>query len=121
MHAYTVVCTNLAAGRGESVAIITENERGQRRTLTYAELHRETKRVGAALRAMGLRKGDRIAIYMPTSAEAIVLMLGAIRIGVGILVVFAGFGAGALGGPIRRAGSRALCATDVTDPKGKGR
>src|SRR6266513_2824976 len=87
--AYNCVDHHVAGGRGEHVALITENERGERRTLTYAELHRETKRVGGALRAMGLRKGDRIAIYMPTSAEAIVPMLGAIRIGVVILVVFA--------------------------------
>jgi len=117
--AYNCVDHHVAAGRGERVALITENERGERRTLTYADLHRETKRVGAALRAMGIDKGDRIAIYMPTSAEAIILMLGAIRIGVVILVVFAGFGAGALGERIRLAGARALFATDVTYRKGK--
>ena len=117
--AYNCVDHHVAAGRGEHVALITENERGERRTVNYAELHRETKQVGAALRAMGIRKGDRIAIYMPTSAEAIILMLGAIRIGVVILVVFAGFGAGALGERIRLAGARALFATDVTYRKGK--
>src|ERR671934_2663870 len=117
--AYNAVDHHVAAGRGDHVALITENERGERRTLTYGELHREIKRVGAALRAMGLRQGDRIAIYMPTSAEAIILMLGAIRIGVVILVVFAGFGAGALGERIRLAGARALFATDVTYRKGK--
>jgi acetyl-CoA synthetase len=117
--AYNCVDHHVAAGRGAHIALITVNERGERRTLTYDELHRETKRVGAALRAMGIRKGDRIAIYMPTSAEAIVLMLGAIRIGVVILVVFAGFGAGALGERIRLAGARALFATDVTYRKGK--
>jgi acetyl-CoA synthetase len=117
--AYNCVDHHVAAGRGEHLALITENERGERTVLTYAELHRETKRVGAALRAMGIAKGDRIAIYMPTSAEAIVLMLGAIRIGVVILVVFAGFGAGALGERIRLAGARAVFATDVTYRKGK--
>src|SRR5256885_14215133 len=117
--AYNCVDHQVEAGRGDRVALITENERGERRTFTYAELHRETKRVGAALRAMGIEKGDRIAIYMPTSAEAIILMLGAIRIGVVILVVFAGFGAGALGERIRLAGARVLFATDVTYRKGK--
>src|SRR5919109_2361034 len=117
--AYNAVDHHVEAGRGDHVALITENERGERRTLTYGELHREIKRVGAALRGMGIRKGDRIAIYMPTSAEAIILMLGAIRIGVVILVVFAGFGAGALGERIRLAGARALFATDVTYRKGK--
>src|SRR5438128_8995843 len=89
--AYNAVDHHVAAGRGSHVALITENERGERKSLTYAELLQETKRVGAALRAMGIKKGDRIAIYMPTSAEAIILMLGAVRIGVVILVVFAGF------------------------------
>src|SRR5213080_4752528 len=117
--AYNCVDHHVAAGRGDHIALITENERGERRALTYAELHRETKRVGAALRAMGIARGDRIAIYMPTSAEAIVLMLGAIRIGAVILVVFAGFGAGALGERIRLSGARALFATDVTYRKGK--
>src|SRR2546422_11158346 len=117
--AYNCVDHHVASGRGKHVALITENERGERRTLTYDELHRETKRVGAALRGMGIRRGDRIAIYMPTSAEAIILMLGAIRIGVVILVVFAGFGAGALGGRIRLPGARVLFATDVTYRKGK--
>src|SRR5256885_6882682 len=117
--AYNCVDHQVEAGRGDRVALITENERGERRTFTYAELHRETKRVGAALRAVGIEKGDRIAIYMPTCAEAIVLMLAAIRIGAVIIVVFAGFGAGALGERIRLAGARAVFATDVTYRKGK--
>ena len=75
--------------------------------------------MSAALRGLGISKGDRIAIYMPTSAEAIVLMLGAIRMGAVILVVFAGFGAGALGERVRLAGARALFAADVTYRKGK--
>jgi acetyl-CoA synthetase len=117
--AYNCVDHHVLAGRGDHTGLITENERGERRTFTYADLHRETKRVGAALRAIGIGKGDRIAIYMPTSAEAIVLMLGAIRIGAVILVVFAGFGAGALGERIRLAGARVLFATDATYRKGR--
>ncbi|HET7699590.1 MAG TPA: AMP-binding protein, partial [Candidatus Limnocylindria bacterium] len=117
--AYNSVDHHVATGAGDRVALITENERGQTRRLTYAELLGEVRRVSAALRGLGIAKGDRIAIYMPTSAEAIVLMLGAIRIGAIILVVFAGFGAGALGERVRLAGARALFATDVTYRKGK--
>jgi acetyl-CoA synthetase len=117
--AFNAVDHHVAAGGGERIALITENERGERRTLTYAELHREIKRVGAGLRGLGIEKGDRIAIYMPTCAEAIILMLGAVRIGAIILVVFAGFGGGALAERIRLAGARALFATDVTYRKGK--
>ena len=117
--AYNCVDHHVKAGRGENVALITENERGERRTLTYAQLLDEVGRVSAALRGIGIEKGDRIAIYMPTSAEAIILMLGAIRIGAVIIVIFAGFGAGALGERVRLAGARALFATDATYRKGK--
>src|SRR5438270_7650890 len=117
--AYNCADHHVAAGRGDRVALITENERGETRRFTYAQLARETARVSAALRGLGVGKGDRIAIYMPTSAEAICLMLGAIRIGAVILVVFAGFGAGALGERVRLAGARALFATDITYRKGK--
>ena len=117
--AYNCVDHHVKTGAGSRTALITENERGERSAYTYAQLHEETRRVGAALRGLGIKKGDRIAIYMPTCAEAIVLMLGAVRIGVVIIVVFAGFGAGALGERIRLAGARAVFATDVTYRKGK--
>ena len=117
--AYNCVDHHVKTGSGARTALITENERGEQRTYTYAQLHDEVKRVGAALRGLGIKKGDRIAIYMPTCAEAIVLMLGAVRIGAVIIVIFAGFGAGALGERVRLAGARAVFATDVTYRKGK--
>src|SRR2546426_2615028 len=73
--AYNCVDHHVAAGRREHVALITENERGERPAPTYAELHRQTKRLGAALRAIGLPKGDRLAIYLPPSAQAHLLLL----------------------------------------------
>src|SRR5436309_1778252 len=117
--AYNCVDHHVKSGAGSLAALITESERGEQRTYTYAQLHEETRRVGAALRGLGIKKGDRIAIYMPTCAEAIVLMLGAVRIGAVIIVVFAGFGAGALGERVRLAGAKALFATDITYRKGK--
>jgi acetyl-CoA synthetase len=117
--AYNCVDHHVKAGAGARTALITENERGEQRTYTYSRLHDETRRVSAALRGLGIQKGDRVAIYMPTCAEAIVLMLAAIRIGAVIIVVFAGFGAGALGERVRLAGARAVFATDVTYRKGK--
>src|SRR5438132_5366108 len=117
--AYNCVDRHVGAGHGYRLALLTENERGQTLRFTYAQLLAESKRVSAALRGLGIEKGDRIAIYMPTSAEAIFLMLGAIRIGAVILVVFAGFGAGALGERVRLAGAKALFCTDVTYRKGK--
>jgi len=117
--AYNCVDHHVKTGAGTRTALITENERGEQRSYTYAQLHEEIKKVGAALRGLGITKGDRVAIYMPTCAEAIVLMLAAIRIGAVIIVVFAGFGAGALGERIRLAGARVVFATDVTYRKGK--
>jgi len=98
---------HVAAGRGNARALIALDERGGRRSLTYAELLAEVERVAAGLRGLGISKGDRLTIYMPTSVEAIVAMLATVRIGAIHCVVFAGFGAGALGDRIRVA--RASC------------
>jgi acetyl-CoA synthetase len=68
---------------------------------------------------MGIGKGDRITIYMPTTIEAVVLMLAAVRIGAIHSVVFAGFGAKALGDRIAASGSRVVFTGDVTYRKGK--
>jgi acetyl-CoA synthetase len=107
------------AGRGDTTALIALDERGSRRSLTYRELLDEVERVAGGLRSLGVGKGDRVTIYMPTSAEAIVAMLATVRIGAIHCVVFAGFGAGALGDRIRASGSRLVLTTDVTYRKGK--
>jgi acetyl-CoA synthetase len=106
-------------GRGGHAALVALNERGERRVFTYAQLLSDVERVAAALRGMGIGKGDRITIYMPTSPEAILLMLAAVRIGAIHVVVFAGFGGGALGDRIRASGSKAVFTADRTFRKGK--
>jgi acetyl-CoA synthetase len=110
---------HVAAGRGDVTALIALDERDGRRSLTYRELLDEVERVAAGLRGLGIDKGDRVTIYMPTSAEAIVAMLATVRIGAFHSVVFAGFGAGALGERIRASGSKLVLTTDVTYRKGK--
>jgi len=75
--------------------------------------------VAAALRGMGVTKGDRITLYMPTCPEAIMLMLACVRIGAIHSVVFAGFGEKALGDRIQASGSRLVFTADVTYRKGK--
>ena len=77
-------------------ALVYANERGDRTVLTYAQLLHEVCKVAAALRGMGIQKGDRLTIYMPVCVESIVLMLATVRIGAIHSVVFAGFGAEAL-------------------------
>jgi acetyl-CoA synthetase len=116
---YNSLDHHVAHGRGGHAALIAENERGERRVYTYAQLLEEVKRLAAALRGLGIGRGDRVAIYMPTCAEAIALMLAVTRIGAIHLVVFAGFGSGALAERIRLAGARALFYTDLTYRKGK--
>ncbi|HEX2185285.1 MAG TPA: AMP-binding protein, partial [Chloroflexota bacterium] len=116
---YNCLDHHVARGWGGHAALVYENEMGERRVYTYAQLLGAVKQAAAALRGMGIGKGDRVAIYMPTCPEAIVLMLAATRIGAIHLVVFAGFGAGALGDRIQMAGARAVFATDVTWRKGK--
>src|SRR6266700_3118707 len=116
--AYNCLDHHVDRGRAGHAALISYDERGNRRVDTYAQLLAEVERIAAALRGMGIRKGDRVAIYMPTCPEAIALMLASVRIGAIHLVVFAGFGSGALADRIRLAGAKALFTADVTWRKG---
>ena len=106
-------------GDGGRAALISINERGERVVQTYAQLLYEVKRVSAALRGLGLGRGDRITIYMPPCPESIALMLATVRIGAIHSIVFAGFGAQALGDRIAASGSRAVFASDVVYRKGQ--
>ncbi|MDR5683276.1 MAG: acetate--CoA ligase [Armatimonadota bacterium] len=109
---------HVASGRAGHAALVYANERGERRVYTYAQLLYEVERLAAALRGAGIRKGDRVTIYMPTCPEAIAAMLACVRIGAIHSVVFAGFGAGALGERIRASGSRLVLTADVAYRKG---
>src|SRR5688572_14190119 len=117
--AFNALDHHVAAGRGQHTALIYFNERGERRTFSYADLLHEVTRAAAALRSLGLVKGDRLTIYMPTCPEAIILMLATVRIGAIHSVVFAGFGARALADRIIASGSRLVFSADVTFRKGK--
>jgi acetyl-CoA synthetase len=117
--AYNALDHHVARGRGGHAALIYLNERGERRVFTYAQLLHAVTRTAAALRGLGMRKGDRLTISMPTCPEAIVLMLATVRIGAIHSIVFAGFGATALGDRIRASGSRLVFTADFTYRKGK--
>ncbi|MDP1793006.1 MAG: AMP-binding protein, partial [Acidimicrobiales bacterium] len=111
---YNALDHHIATGRGDQAALVDFNERGVRRTVTYIELRAEVERVAAALRGMGIGRGDRLTIYMPTCPEAITLMLATVRIGAIHSVVFAGFGENALADRVSASGSRLVFAADVT-------
>ena len=117
--AFNALDHHVQRGRGGHTALIYLNEHGERRLFTYSSLLYEVERTAAALRALGLGKGDRITIYMPTCPEAIVLMLATVRIGAVHSIVFAGFGARALGDRIVASGSRVVFTSDATYRKGK--
>src|SRR6267142_3066801 len=77
--------------RRNKAALIWEGEPGDTRTLTYWDLFREVSKFGNVLRKLGVRKGDRVAIYLPLIPEAAISMLACARIGAIHSVVFGGF------------------------------
>jgi acetyl-CoA synthetase len=88
------------AGLGDRVAFYWEGEPGDTRTLTYAELHISVCQAANALSELGVRTGDKVAIYMPMIPETVVAMLACARLGAPHTVVFGGFSSDALRGRI---------------------
>ncbi|HYW95626.1 MAG TPA: acetate--CoA ligase, partial [Bacteroidales bacterium] len=99
--------------KGDQVAIIWEpDEPGQEQRITYRQLQRRVSRMANALRHTGIRKGDRVAIYMPMIPEAVYAMLACSRIGAVHSVVFAGFSAESLRDRINDAKCKAVITAD---------
>jgi acetyl-CoA synthetase len=111
--AYNCVDRHVEAGNGDRVAIHWVGEPvDDALSITYAQLKDEVSRAANALTALGVRAGDRVAIYMPMVPEAIVAMLACARLGAMHSVVFAGFSAAALGARIADAAAKVLITTD---------
>ena len=98
--------------RADKTALIFEGEPGDIQRLSYRELHAQVCRCANALRGMGVRRGDRVVIYMPLVPEIIVAMHACARIGAVHSVVFGGFSALSLRERIRDAGARVLLTAD---------
>ncbi|WP_030163475.1 acetate--CoA ligase [Spirillospora albida] len=117
--AYNCVDRHVEAGRGAKVAYHWEGEPGDTRTLTYADLRREVNKAANALLELGVRKGDRVAIYLPMIPELPISMLACARIGATHSVVFGGFSADALRTRIDDAQARLVITADGGYRRGK--
>ncbi|MCG8708617.1 acetate--CoA ligase [Brenneria sp. 4F2] len=101
------------AARGDQTAIIWEGDDAKEsKTLTYRELYRAVCRFANALKSLGIKKGDVIAIYMPMVPEAAVAMLACARIGAIHSVIFAGFSPEAIAGRIIDSNARLVITAD---------
>ena len=98
--------------RAHQTAIIFEGERGDTRHITYKELHDDVCRFANALKINGIQKGDRVVIYMPMLAHAVVAMQACARIGATHSVVFGGFSAEALRDRVEDAGAKMIITAD---------
>ena len=98
--------------RRNKAAIIWEGEPGDQRVLTFGQLHREVCRFANVLKGQGVKKGDRVAIYMPMIPELAVAMLACTRIGAPHSVVFGGFSAEALRERINDVGAKLVVTAD---------
>ncbi len=101
------------------VALLWEGEPGDRRAITYWELYREVNKFANALKSLGVKRGDRVAIYLPMIPEAAVAMLACARIGAAHSVVFGGFAAHALRDRINDARAKVLITADVGYRRGQ--
>ena len=103
---------HLTTPRKNKAAIIWEGEPGDTRVLTYQELFRQVNRFANVLKSLGVRKGDRVTLYLPMIPELPVAMLACARIGAVHSVVFGGFSPTALAQRIADSGSRVLVTCD---------
>ncbi|HEY9395366.1 MAG TPA: acetate--CoA ligase [Nocardioides sp.] len=111
--AYNAVDRHVEAGLGDRVAIHWVGEPADdKRTITYAELKDEVSRAANAFEALGVGKGDRVAIYMPMIPEAVIAMLACARIGAIHTVIFGGFSADALATRVVDCGAKLIVTSD---------
>jgi len=110
--AYNCVDRHVEGGYGDQIAIHWEGEPGDTRSLSYAQLKDEVCKAANALTELGVRTGDRVAIYMPMIPETVVAMLACARIGAPHCVVFGGFSSQALSDRIIDCDARVVITAD---------
>ncbi len=115
---YNCLDRHVEAGKGDRVAYHFEGEPGDTRSITYAELLAEVSKAANALTGLGVKTGDRVAIYMPMILETVVAMLACARIGAVHTVVFGGFSADALADRILDCGVEVVITADGGNRRG---
>ena len=116
---YNCVDRHVKTWKKDKAAILWEGEPGDARILTYNTLYREVNSLASALKSMGVRKGDFVAMYMPMLPELPIAMLACSRIGAPFTQVYSGFSAGALAERMRDTGSKVLITADGAWRRGK--
>ena len=109
---YNCLDRQVLAGRGDKVAFYWEGEPGDSRVITYSQLLDEVQRFANVLKNLGIKKGDRVNIYLPMIPEAAVAMLACARIGAAHSVVFGGFSSQSLSDRINDAEAKLLITAD---------
>jgi acetyl-CoA synthetase len=103
---------HVRGGKRNKAALIWEGEPGDKRTLTYFDLHRQVSQFASVLKSLGVKKGDRVALYLPLVPELAIAMLACARIGAVHSVVFGGFSAESLRDRINDSSCRLLVTAD---------
>ena len=116
---YNCLDRHIDAGLGDKIAIHWEGEPGDSRDITYAQLHLEVCRLANALKARGVQKGDRIAVYLPMIPELAISVLACARIGAVHSVIFAGFSADSIRDRVLDSETRMVITADGGYRRGK--
>ena len=115
---YNCVDRHALGARRDKTAIIWEGEPGEIRRLSYADLHAEVQRFANALKTLGIRKGDRVAIYMGMTPELAIALLACARIGAVHSVIFGGFAANAIADRVNDSSCVAILTQDSSYRRG---
>ena len=116
---YNCLDRHITTNKKNKAAYVFEGENGETKSITYYQLYREVNKLAKVLQNMGVKKGDRIAIYLPMITELPAAMLAATRLGAPHVMVFSGFSAEALADRINDAGVKVLVTADGSLRRGK--
>ena len=116
---YNALDRHVKSGGKNKIAYYWEGENGEKRTLTFNEVYEEVNRLASGLKKLGIKKGDRVTIYLPMIPELPISMLAILRLGAIHSVIFAGFTAQSIANRISDSKSKLVITTDGAFRKGK--